>query len=122
MWSCQPGILLGVRTADYMSSSTTNLQQAIANIVRQAQAELEKELISRALDETGGNVTRAAKLLRMNYKAFLYRMEKFGLRILEGYGITECSPVVAVNPMDAPVPGTIGKLMPSVPKRYWTLN
>jgi long-chain-fatty-acid--[acyl-carrier-protein] ligase len=36
------------------------------------------------------------------------------LIVLEGYGITECSPVVAANPMESPVPGTIGRLMPSV--------
>ncbi len=36
------------------------------------------------------------------------------LNVAEGYGITECSPVVAVNPLDAPKPGTIGKPLPSV--------
>ena len=42
--------------------------------------QLERELIHKALQRTGGVATRAAKLLHMNYKAFLYRMEKFGLR------------------------------------------
>jgi len=38
---------------------------------------LEKELILKAMKRTGGVATKAAKLLRMNYKAFLYRLEKF---------------------------------------------
>jgi transcriptional regulator with PAS, ATPase and Fis domain len=42
--------------------------------------QLERDLLQKALTRTGGVATKAARLLRMNYKAFLYRMEKFGLR------------------------------------------
>jgi acyl-CoA synthetase (AMP-forming)/AMP-acid ligase II/1-acyl-sn-glycerol-3-phosphate acyltransferase/acyl carrier protein len=37
-----------------------------------------------------------------------------GLNIVEGYGITECSPVVAANDERAPRRGAIGKPLPSV--------
>jgi DNA-binding NtrC family response regulator len=41
---------------------------------------LEKELILKAMKRTGGVATKAAKLLNMNYKALLYRLEKFGIK------------------------------------------
>lgn len=34
--------------------------------------------------------------------------------VLEGYGVTECSPIISVNDEAAPRPGTIGKVLPSV--------
>ncbi len=36
------------------------------------------------------------------------------LKVIEGYGITECSPVVSANDEINPQPGTIGKPLPSV--------
>lgn len=40
---------------------------------------IEKELIAKAMKRAGGVATKAAKLLGMSYKTFLYRLEKFDL-------------------------------------------
>jgi len=42
---------------------------------------------------------------------------RLGLKILEGYGLTETSPVVSFNPIRRPRPGSVGKALPDVKVR-----
>ncbi len=48
-------------------------------------------------------------------------LEKFGVRVLEGYGATECSPVIAVNTPMKCKGGSVGELLPGVEARLETV-
>ncbi len=52
----------------------------LKDLVRAKAAEVERDLIVRALEETGGNVTRAARLLQISRKSLQTKMKEFGLR------------------------------------------
>ena len=47
----------------------------LKQIVRAARFQYEREIVLAALTETGGNLTQAAVLLRISYKAMLYKAE-----------------------------------------------
>ncbi|MBV9548462.1 MAG: AMP-binding protein [Alphaproteobacteria bacterium] len=56
-----------------------------------------------------------AERVRDETRAFV--RQKYGIQILEGYGVTEASPVVAANQVEANHPGTVGRLMAAMEAR-----
>jgi len=68
--------------ADSAPESTIELgdDTSLKEIVRAETSRVERELIAKALDETGGNVTQAAKLLKISRKSLQMKMKEFGLR------------------------------------------
>ena len=47
---------------------------------------------------------------------------KFGVRILEGYGATECSPMISLNTRMEPCVGSAGRLVPGMEHRLETVE
>ena len=62
--------------ADWLGGSVGPLKE----IVRRHTHDLERDLIGRALRETGGNVTKAARRLEISRKSLQNKMKDFGLR------------------------------------------
>ncbi len=64
---------------DASSMSLEAMQRADSNLDEVVEG-LEREFISEALTETGGNATQAAKLLGISFRSIRYRMKKLGMK------------------------------------------
>jgi long-chain acyl-CoA synthetase len=79
-----------------------------------ASSEIEAEQIDKLLEITGGRLKfclSGGAGLKLEVKEFYY---KAGLLIIEGYGLTECSPTLTMNRGDDFDFDTVGKAFPSV--------
>ena len=66
----------GLPAAAAVSPGSASLKEA----VRAETERVERELIQKALDETGGNVTQAARKLKISRKSLQTKMKELGLR------------------------------------------
>ena len=80
----------------------------VSDILMKCRIDLRKHLFKSVLSSLGGNldmiVSGGAPLDEKYVRAF----RSFGITVLNGYGITECGPVVAVNRNKFVVPGSVG--------------
>lgn len=56
-------------------------------------------------------IAGAEKLLDATFQTYA---RKFGIRVLEGYGATECSPVICINSLLEPRVGAVGRFLPGI--------
>ena len=84
------------------------LAMKLSNALRLVGIDLRKKLFKDILAALGGNlrtiICGGAPLSKDLIKDF----DAFGIEILEGYGITECSPLLAVNRTGRTRPGSVG--------------
>ncbi len=71
------------RLADAFGRAGELGEVSMKDIVKQASQELERDLIARALEATGGNVTQAARRLKISRKSLQLKMKDLGLRSSE---------------------------------------
>jgi two-component system response regulator AtoC len=58
----------------------SEISGSLKDVVRTKTAQIEREMIVKRLEETGGNVTQAARLLKISRKSLQMKMKEFGLR------------------------------------------
>ncbi len=84
----------------------------VSDALLHTRIDLRKKLFSQVIDTMGGRLTKIICGGAALSKDLIYEFESFGISIYEGFGITECAPLVAVTPYYARKPGSIGPAVP----------
>jgi len=85
----------------------------LSNFLRKFGIDLRRKLFGEVLGAFGGNINKIVSGGAPLNPEMMKIFESFGIRIAEGYGITECSPLISVNPYYALKSGSVGPAVPS---------
>ena len=80
----------------------------VSDLLLKCGIDLRKHLFKSVLSSFGGNLDMIVSGGAPLDEKYVQEFRSFGITVLNGYGITECGPVVAVNRNKFAVPGSVG--------------
>ena len=84
----------------------------VSRVMRGAKIDVRRQLFKQVTGAFGGNLTKIVCGGAALNPELVDTFAEFGIEIYEGYGITECSPLIAVTPYYAPKKGSVGPAVP----------
>jgi long-chain acyl-CoA synthetase len=94
----------------------------LSNALRKVGIDLRNKIFKDVKAALGGNIEKIVCGGAPLSKNLISDFDAFGITIYEGYGITECSPLVSVNrPGDIKL-GSVGPAVPGTTVRFFTWN
>lgn len=86
----------------------------ISHIIKTVPPALKKKIYSKIYAAFGGNIRLIITGAAMMNEEVAKSYASFGIPVIIGYGLTECSPIVICNSSSDPKPDSIGKPLPGV--------
>lgn len=86
----------------------------VSNGMRKVGIDMRRTLFKSVLDNFGGNLEMIICGGAPIDDIYMKGLEDLGITIINGYGITECSPIVALSRIGSIKFGTVGKAVPNV--------
>ena len=90
-------------------SGTLKTGMAITGAARKVGIDIRRNMFKEIIDNLGGNINKIVCGGAAVNPDIVKWFDSIGIRIEQGYGITECSPLVAVNPSSTHKVGSVGR-------------
>ena len=85
----------------------------ISRMLRKVRIDVRRKLFKEVLDELGGSLRMVVSGAAALDSAVIRGYEDIGVEVVQGYGMTECAPMITFSRPDDLIPGCAGKALPT---------